>query len=130
MAVRDAGGLIAPLSRHFLVAQIAGRAKSPVSPAEEGRDRDNCAHLPRPPKLIASAASAAFAALFAGLGQPRLVTTSLPTGTMPRMMATRIIPPMAVMATGAMARPRRDPRAVTWLFPSTNWPPSMRYYSQ
>ena len=83
-------------------------------------------YLPRLPKLMALAASAAFAALlFAGSGEAQAGYYQPSYRYSAPNYGYQDYP-----AYGGYGNGHDEIRELQRLFPSTNWPPSLRYYSQ
>jgi hypothetical protein len=85
-------------------------------------------HFPRPPKLMALAASAAFAALlFVGSGQAQAGYYQ-PSYRYAPSYGYRDYPAYGGNGYRGYGNGHDEIRELQRLFPSTNWPPSLRYY--
>ena len=62
--------------------------------------------------------------------RPRPATTSLPTGTTAPNYGYQDYPAYGGYGYRGYGNGHDEIRELQRLFPSTNWPPSMRYYSQ
>ena len=87
-------------------------------------------YLPRLPKLMALAASAAFAALlFAGSGEAQATHQPSYRYSAPDY-GYQDYPAYGGYGYRGYGNGHDEIRELQRLFPSTNWPPSLRYYSQ
>ena len=88
-------------------------------------------YLPRLPKLMALAASAAFAALlFAGSGEAQAGYYQPSYRYSAPNYGYQDYPAYGGYGYRCYGNGHDEIRELQRLFPSTNWPPSLRYYSQ